>query len=815
MNGGPLFPLRFARQNVLIGAGGEAAALYRLGTVAYPFLPAAEKWRWLRTLERLATVAGADFSLYRVNRAYPADRYVADTLGLLDGRDQDRTAFLDYLDGHEQRLADLACHLPEVYLAVALDDAPTDGLGAGLVRSADRARRRVEDLAGVAAAQPISRRELDALAVVEQRTFDRLAGVLACERATTADLRWLIERTELRGIGEADLAYGWQPDALIVEAPDGEVAYEPLGCDLWRLCNAPIAEPRGGTARLVVESEQGDSHQALLAVGALADAPEFPGPMAELLFAPLEGVDFPVDAVLHARWVGNRQALGQVRKRITDVEQVYRDQIEGSARGPGYVAEEDRILAREYEAILQSSGHPPMLYASIGLAVGAPDGEELERRVTGLRDQFGDIELHRPRGLQERLFFDHLPRPGGDAVGDYTEQLTVEQFAALMAVGTQRLGSDRGIYLGVTGGGRGRPVRYDPTAPSREARTSAVLLAGTLGSGKTVAAEVIAYAAERRGSQVIDFDPKPDHGFDRVPGLAGRVDVLELSGASEHRGKLDPLAIGLSDLREDLASSYYLDLLRDPPPAWENQIQRAVRDLVRDGEHSSLAVIDRLRQTDDRAAGEAADALEVVSDFGLARLGFGDGGEVADHAGVAPVTTIRTPGLTLPDPRASRETYTRSERVSVATLSLVTAFAMRLVTRDRSRHKVVLLDEAWFLLSTSQGLALINRLVRLARAFNATVLLATQRLHDLGDLSDLIGTYLIFGQESDAEASRALELIGRDPADTSLVARVRGYRKGRCLMRDLDGRVGELQIDPVYGDLLDAFDTTPTDQSPA
>ncbi len=179
-------------------------------------------------------------------------------------------------------------------------------------------------------------------------------------------------------------------------------------------------------------------------------------------------------------------------------------------------------------------------------------------------------------------------------------------------------------------------------------------------------------------------------------------------------------------------------------------------------------------------------------------------------AAVAPVTTIRTPGLTLPDPAAGRETYTRAERVSVATLSLVAAYALQLVSGDRSRHKIVLLDEAWSILRSPQGRALVNRLIRLARAFNATVLLASQEVLDLGDLSDLVGTWFIFGQESDAEARRALELIGLDPGDAALRARLRAARRGLCLMRDLDGRVGELQIDPVFGDLLAALDTTPT-----
>lgn len=808
-------PVRYARQNLLIGPAGEAAGLYRLETIAYPFLPATEKWRWLRTLERLASVVGADFSLYRVARAYPADRYVQNAMGLVDARVPDPERFRTILEAHEERLGRLASHVPEVYVAIALpDDETVDGIGGGLVRSIDVARRRLEELAGVGGAQPIPTGRLQALAVLEQRAFEQLRQILGARRATTRELEWLLRRAPLRGVAEPELESFWAPDALVVQS-EGRTVYEPVGHDLWQLLNAPITEPTSGPGRLIVEHPQGESHQALLAVGALADAAPFPGPQAELLHAPLESAGFPVDAVLHARWVGNRQALAQVRKRITDVEHVYREQTEGSVAGPGVLEEENRVLAREYEAVLQSTARPPMLRATISLALGAPDEAELERRVEVLRERYGQIRLHRPRGLQEVLFLDHLPRPDGGRVADYRAQMTVEQFGALMPIGTQQLGDPTGIYLGTTSGpGGGRPVRYDPTAPSRQSRTSAVLLAGTLGSGKTVAAQLIAYLAERRGSLLVDLDPKPDHAFDQIPDLQGRVQVLELSGEEEQRGVLDPLQIGLDDLREELACSYYLDLLRDPPPSWEHQIQRAVRDVVRAGGRSSLQVIDRLREAakDGRgAAGEVADALEVIADFGLARLGFGNEPDHEDDTvrPGAPVTTVRTPGLTLPDPTAARETYTRAERVSVATLALVAAYALRLVSRDRSRHKVVLLDEAWFLLSSTQGRSLINRLVRLGRAFNATVLLATQRLEDLGDLSDLVGTYLLFGQDSDAEARQALQLIGLDPHDPALTSRLRSYRKGRCLMRDLDGRVGELQIDPASDQLLRALDTTP------
>ena len=178
-----------------------------------------------------------------------------------------------------------------------------------------------------------------------------------------------------------------------------------------RHANAPILEQ---DRALVVDAEEGRSLQAMLAVGALPEESEFPGG-AELLFAPLEAVEFPVDAVLHARWLANREAVTRVRRRIVDADVAFSEQLT-SAHGPlSYSAEENRQLARELDAYLQSHERPPLLHAAISLAVGAPSREELEQRVEALRHRFGTVALHRPLGLQPALFLDHLPRAdGGD-----------------------------------------------------------------------------------------------------------------------------------------------------------------------------------------------------------------------------------------------------------------------------------------------------------------------------------------------------------------------------------------------------------------
>lgn len=403
------FPLRYAHGNVLVGRGGEASGLYRLAMTSYPYLPTGEKWALQRRLQRFAHTIAADFSLWRVSRAYPADRYVQHTAGLLDSRHQEPQAWQMFLEGHRDRLRQLGSHIPECYLAVSLAAPGHTGVGSGLVRSVDRVRRRVEELAGIAAESPISGGELSELLTREQRIFERVGGVIGARRARTDELQWLLRRSACRGLAEPELDRHWQPDALIIQTPGG-VGFQPLGHDLARCANAAITEQQH---TLAVDGEQGRCYQAMLAVGALADSPEFPGSTAEALFAPLEAVGFPVDAVVHARWLGNRQALAQVRKRIADVEHAFHEQVQGAAHGPSLLAGEDRVLAREYEAELQAGGHPPMLYAFIGLAVGAGTEEELERRVAALKEQYGDITLHRPAGLQRAMFFEHLPRADG------------------------------------------------------------------------------------------------------------------------------------------------------------------------------------------------------------------------------------------------------------------------------------------------------------------------------------------------------------------------------------------------------------------
>ena len=92
-------------------------------------------------------------------------------------------------------------------------------------------------------------------------------------------------------------------------------------------------------------------------------------------------------------------------------------------------------------------------------------------------------------------------------------------------------------------------------------------------------------------------------------------------------------------------------------------------------------------------------------------------------------------------------------------------------------------------------------------------MLATQLVGDLSGIRDLVRTWFIFGQDSDAEAAQALRLIGIEPTAVQ-TARLRQAEAGRCIMRDLHGRVAEIQLDVADPQLLAAFNTAPPTRSP-
>jgi hypothetical protein len=219
-------------------------------------------------------------------------------------------------------------------------------------------------------------------------------------------------------------------------------------------------------------------------------------------------------------------------------------------------------------------------------------------------------------------------------------------------------------------------------------------------------------------------------------------------------------------------------------------------------------VVRRLATSGDPDAVEAARAIEVHGRGGIAKLGLGTAEADLPGPEAAEVVSLRIAGLTLPRPGTPRAELLEDERVGLAILRLLAAYAVRLCASDPSRHSVLAMDEAWALLADSQGRALLERISRLGRSQNISPILATQMLGDAEELAPLVGAFFGFGVETAEEARAALTLLRLDPDDESAVRRLIGHRAGRCHLRDFEGKVAAIQVEPPAW-MLERLDTTP------
>jgi hypothetical protein len=795
-------PISFVYRNLVFGDHvDDVWAVYRVATRSYAGLTRADKREHLALLASFASAIECDFTLLRVARPWSLDQYLAGVEAVSDPRHVRRQLMDEQLQAQREWLGDRVSNRPEVYVCVRI--GKPESMVAELARVPGvQALRRAFSIGDP---RSISARRLDELLSEEGKVHLRVLDYLDCERAASHELQWLIKRSLCRALEDPEVDGRFAPQALVVDAPedDGGARYRPLEADVLRLLDAPInIEPRA----LRIETEVGDSHQALLCLGALPEVVTFPGRRAELLFAPLEAVEFPVDAAFSARFVSNELAVRLVRRRILDADAIFSEESSGE-HGPSSRAIGRPRAARELEDYLTGGDHPPMLRASISLCVSAPTPELLEERVERIRREYGEVTLHRPLGSQLALFVGHLPGKGSQ-VPEYEDYLTVEQLGAMVPTATHAVGSEAGPLVGHTLTGARQPVLFDTAEAPRASRAPATLLSGTLGSGKTLCMELLMYQAFLAGSTICDIDPKGDHKLERLPGVAEHMEVIELAAEERFRGMLDPLRIAPRDTREDLACEFLLNILPEPvAPDWRTELRVAVQAVVAREGRSCGEVVAELERGN-AAARDVARALSIHAGSGLARLGFGTADATPRDAGEKPITSLRIRNLTLPLPGTPRAETLEAERISRAILQLLAVYALRLTSADPRRHAVLGFDEAWVLLSDSAGRALIDRISRLGRAQNVTPLLATQVLRDVDELEGLIGAAFCFGVETEHEARRSLGLLGLDEDDVSLQQRLMSFRRGRCMMRDYDGRVGPVKIE-LGPDLLPALDTRP------
>ena len=240
-------------------------------------------------------------------------------------------------------------------------------------------------------------------------------------------------------------------------------------------------------------------------------------------------------------------------------------------------------------------------------------------------------------------------------------------------------------------------------------------------------------------------------------------------------------------------------------------LRKAVRSVTQSNSRGLLHVIDELRREDTPISRNIADHIDSFTDYDFAHLLFSDGTVENAISLDNQLNIIQVADLVLPDKDTTFEEYTTIELLSVAMLIVISTFALDFIHSDRSIFKIVDLDEAWAFLNVAQGETLSNKLVRAGRAMQAGVYFVTQSSGDVSkeSLKNNIGLKFAFRSTDINEIKQTLEFFGIDKDDENNQKRLRDLENGQCLLQDLYGRVGVVQIHPVFEELLHAFDTRP------
>ncbi len=453
-------------------------------------------------------------------------------------------------------------------------------------------------------------------------------------------------------------------------------------------------------------------------------------------------------------------------------------------QGVSDLAYERTQEARDLLGYLQASSRPPLLRATLAIAVGPASEEELEERVEMCRRAYGDIRLHRPLGDQLKLFLQHLPAQRTRVAG-YDDTLTTEQVAAMMPTATHAAGSRRGFYLGYTLSGSRQPVRFNLREGSDGDRNTTILSVGALGSGKTTLDQKLKYEGFLLGARVIDCDPKGDHRFHLLEEVAPHTECVTLRPDPALRGVLDPLRVAPEHLRQDAAVSFLRDLLPGrAEPAWETAVVAAVdRVLRRSREPTCLEVVRALREGDETDV-QVGRTLEVYARSGLTQLGFADPEVTLPPVGQRQVTYLPIRDLPGPEPGMPRSEYSQAERVGEQIVRLIAMFAMHLMSAERDRLKLFSFDEGWRLLGDPAGRALLASLQRMGRSELAVPIISTQLVTDalIGERESLENLH-----RRDVRVRNALGGGGRACA---YAARARPRRAGGCARAFLSSNPG-------------------------
>lgn len=450
----------------------------------------------------------------------------------------------------------------------------------------------------------------------------------------------------------------------------------------------------------------------------------------------------------------------------------------------------------------------------------------LAHQVDGADDTFAEHLasvygiVTQPVRHRQREALDEFQPASATRINPFKHDVNLALVAYAGLASFSNLGDGSGMFLGHIDPDD-VPCYLDPFTAAKQNLPPVMGVFGDPGSGKTFAAQLLAGQAALAGLNVIFVNPK---GYDtlspwvdwvRSQGVPART--VSLSKIEKQGGAFDPFSFCADPkMAAEILARHIHTVLGDAlTPRQEFTLAEG---LTNGAEAGARCAMDALGYVEDT---EIVDLVRsAVRSYTLFALAFSSKPR-DDWQGTSGLTLIEF-DRELPMPTPGQRTVELAERLALATLRLTSRAAMEILMRESGGMYVI--DEAHHYISSSEGMASLERLAREGRSVGLLPVFITQRPSDLLsiDMESFMSRVLCMKLNDAREATAALQLCRLEPT-ASRVAFLRdaGPRRGSegvpgrpamGILRDPYDRHAVVSIGPVPEHLRLAMSTNRTDR---
>ncbi|HFI4975870.1 TPA: ATP-binding protein [Streptococcus agalactiae] len=592
-----------------------------------------------------------------------------------------------------------------------------------------------------------------------------------------------------------------------------------------------IKSLEGGFLKL--ESAYGSSFVSVLPVGRFSTI--FNGfHLGELV----QRMSFPVELRFKAEFIDKTKLGGTMGRSNTRYDQIMKE-----AYNTNTVQQDDILMgAYSLKDLMKKVGNKEeIIEYGCYLVVAGSSLNQLKQRRYAILSYFDDMKVNvyeashdTPYLFQALLYGQDLQK----TTRKWNHLVTARGFSELMLFTNTQSGNRIGWYIGRVDNrltawdsideaimGSKNLVLFNATVANKEdvagkvTKNPHVIITGATGQGKSYLAQMIFLHTAQQNVRVLYVDPKrelrqhylkvvsdPEYAR-KFPLRKKQIEETNFvtldSSVKENHGVLDPIVILDKEGASSTAKNMLLYLLKNATEIKLDQttaLTEAISQVIAKREAGEVVgfnqVIEVLIDSESDEVQSVGRYFKAIIQNSILELAFSDG-DVAGLSYEERVTVLEVADLSLP--KDGSDHISDHESNSIALMFALGAFCKHFGERSDD-ETVEIFDEAWVLMQSSEGKAVIKSMRRVGRSKYNVLMLVSQSVHDAENDDDTTGFGTIFSFYEKSEREDILKHVGLEVTPKNLEW-IDNMISGQCLYYDVYGNLNMISIHNIHPDI--------------